>query len=605
MKFLFSATSALIAAFGSALLVGCAHKAQEAPSLAIDGPASKMVAQAGGAGPQIDPDEIESVEAEPGDIGADLPKQKLTTEILGQFIKGELAAQRENYRLAATTFIDLARQTRDPRIARRAVDMAYASRIPDLALEASRLWLAAEPRSDEAVRRLVGLLISLNRIDEARPYLQRLLASEGVNQGAVFLQFGRLLGANPDRDENLRVVRELAENYRDLPEAHIAVAQAALQASNYEVARESVAQANKLKPDWELAALIESQIIQRAEGSEATQTYIENYLKTHPKARDMRLTYARLLTAEKKYPQAREQFELVLKENTADPDVLISTALLAAQVKDYDAAEAHFKRYLELETRNAGLARYTLGQIAEDRMRYDEAIEWYRGIRPNSEQYLSGQFRQAHIRAKKGDVEGARKDLQAVTPMTNQQRVQVVLVEAALLNDAGRQKDAFDVIDGALEKLPNDSELLYQQSMQAEKIGRYDVLESSLRKLIRLKPDYAHAYNALGYSLADRNERLVEAQELITKALTLAPEDYYIMDSMGWVLYRQGKHDEAVKWLRRAYNGRSDAEIAAHLGEVLWAMGQRDEARKLWAEALSRTPGNDVLLKTVQRFQSP
>jgi tetratricopeptide (TPR) repeat protein len=180
--------------------------------------------------------------------------------------------------------------------------------------------------------------------------------------------------------------------------------------------------------------------------------------------------------------------------------------------------------------------------------------------------------------------------------------VQLILAEAQLLRDAKQEKEAFGVVDQALDKLPNNPDLLYDHAMLAEKLDRVDILESSLRKLIRIKPDHAHAYNALGYTLADRNQRLEEAQELIVQALKLSPDDAFIMDSMGWVLFRQGKGEEGLKYLQRAYSIRPDAEIAAHLGEVLWALGRRDEARKVWDEALKKTPDNDVLTKTVQRL---
>jgi tetratricopeptide (TPR) repeat protein len=207
------------------------------------------------------------------------------------------------------------------------------------------------------------------------------------------------------------------------------------------------------------------------------------------------------------------------------------------------------------------------------------------------------------VLTKQGDIEAAREFLHQQPTQTNQQRVQLILAEAYLLRDAKRVEDALDVVQDGLDKLPNDPELLYQRALLAEKLGRNDLLESSLRKLIRVKPEYAHAYNALGYSFADRNERLPEAYTLIQKALSLAPDDFYIMDSMGWVLYRQGKYEEALSYLQRAYSGRPDPEIAAHLGEVLWASGKHDEARKLLQDALAKAPTNETLQQTVQRFK--
>jgi len=177
------------------------------------------------------------------------------------------------------------------------------------------------------------------------------------------------------------------------------------------------------------------------------------------------------------------------------------------------------------------------------------------------------------------------------------------VAEAQLLRDANRTGDAYDLLGRALRDDPEQPELLYDYALTAEKLERYDVLESNLRKLIEVRPEHAHAYNALGYSLAERNTRLPEAKKLIEKALELAPEDYFIIDSMGWVLYRQGDLKGAAEQLRRAYLGRPDAEIGAHLGEVLWVMGDRGEADRVWQESLKTAPDNETLQKTIKRLK--
>jgi tetratricopeptide (TPR) repeat protein len=190
-----------------------------------------------------------------------------------------------------------------------------------------------------------------------------------------------------------------------------------------------------------------------------------------------------------------------------------------------------------------------------------------------------------------------------VNASNNQQRVQLILAEAQLLREAGQPEEAFAVVGRALEKLPDNTDLLYDYAMLAEKIDRIDILESSLRKVISIKPDHAHAYNALGYSLADRSMRLPEARELVEKALALSPDDAFIIDSMGWVEYRLGDSEKALEYLRKAYAERQDPEIAAHLGEVLWATGHHSEAEKVWNEALAKAPDNDTLIKTIKRFK--
>jgi Flp pilus assembly protein TadD len=241
--------------------------------------------------------------------------------------------------------------------------------------------------------------------------------------------------------------------------------------------------------------------------------------------------------------------------------------------------------------------------VAEERKDFPEALKWY-GEVGEGEQYVQAQIRYAQVLAHEGKLDEGRARLQqAAAKNGQQQRIQLILAEAQLLRDANQPKAAFDLVGQALDRVPNNPDLLYDYAMLAEKIERVDILESSLRKLIEIRPEHAHAYNALGYSLADRNQRLPEAQELIEKALKLAPDDSFIIDSMGWVLYRRGKLKDSLAYLRRAYAGRPDPEIAAHLGEVLWALGERSEAEHVWGDATKESPDNETLANTIKRLK--
>jgi Flp pilus assembly protein TadD len=247
-------------------------------------------------------------------------------------------------------------------------------------------------------------------------------------------------------------------------------------------------------------------------------------------------------------------------------------------------------------------ARFFLGQIAEEQKQWPRAIEWYDQIQ-DSEHALPARLRTANAIAKQGKIDAARQYLQKVSADYPDQQVQVTVAEAQVLRDANRNKDAFDLLDKALKADPDQPELLYDYALTAEKLEKYDILEQNLRKLIEVRPDHAHAYNALGYSFAERNTRLPEARELIEQALKLAPEDYFIVDSLGWVQYREGDLKGAAETLRRAYGGRPDAEIGAHLGEVLWVMGDRKEANRIWEESLKSAPDNETLQKTIKRLR--
>jgi len=211
-------------------------------------------------------------------------------------------------------------------------------------------------------------------------------------------------------------------------------------------------------------------------------------------------------------------------------------------------------------------------------------------------------MRTANALAKQGKLEEARAFLRSVNVTEEPQRVQLLTAESQLLRDANLHREAFDLLGQALAGSPDQPDLLYDQALTAEKLDRFDILEANLKRLIEIRPDHAHAYNALGYSFADRNLRLPEARKLIEKALELAPDDFFIIDSMGWVLYRMGDIKGAAQYLRRAWGGRPDGEIGAHLGEVLWVLGEREEARRIWQEALQASPENETLQKTLKRF---
>jgi len=245
--------------------------------------------------------------------------------------------------------------------------------------------------------------------------------------------------------------------------------------------------------------------------------------------------------------------------------------------------------------------RFMLGQVAEEQKNWQAATDWYLSLH-SGEHYLPSRLRTAGVMAKEGRLPEAREFLRTVNA-SGEQRIQLLIAEAQLLREANQHREAFELLGKALEAQPEQPELLYDHALTAEKLERFEVLEGSLRKLIQLKPDHAHAHNALGYSFAERNLRLPEARKLIERALELLPEDYYIVDSLGWVLFRMGDLKGAAEQLRRAYLGRPDGEIGAHLGEVLWMMGERAEAERIWQEALKNHPENETLHKTVKRLR--
>ena len=542
-----------------------------------------------------------SADVQPPSVKRNLPNQDLTEAVLYEYLLAEIAGQRGSMGLSAQAYADLAKRTRDPRIAKRATEIALYARMPNAAIESAQIWYETEPTSMQALQTLTSLLINAKRHTDAMPYLQKLLAAEGNSAADGFLQLSRLLANSQDKTLTLALVQQLAQPYPKLAQAHFAVAQAAVAADKRELALTEVRTASELKPDWEPAALLEAQLLQRQSNALALQR-LASFLERYPKAKDVRMSYARVLVAERKYPEARVEFQRLSRDFPDNVDVVFAIGVLSLQLQDYAQAEAFFKRLLVLPYREKNSVRMYLGQIAEDQKHYPDALRWYEEI-TGGEQHLQAQIRYAQVLYKQDKLDAARAYLRQIETDSSQARAQVLLTEAQMLRDANRTREAFDLIESALENMPDQPELLYDYAMLAEKLERMDLLESNLKKLIKLQPDHAHAYNALGYSLADRNLRLPEAQELIEKALQLAPDDPFIIDSMGWLLYRTGNNKQALEYLRRAYTARADPEIAAHLGEVLWAAGEQGEAEKIWLEAVKKTPGNDALNSTIKRFK--
>jgi tetratricopeptide (TPR) repeat protein len=530
-----------------------------------------------------------------------LPDVDLSEELLFKMMLAEVAVQRGQPHVAVQAYLELARETRDPRIAQRATEVAWNARFTAAALETAGIWLQADPGSTQARQIIAALLVNQQQLAEAQPHLERWLAADRANVGSSFLQLSTLFARHKDKAAVFKLMQSLARPYPDVPEAHLAVAQAAWNAEEHQASLDEARAALKLRPDWEIAALFVAQVLQRRSDDEAAG-YLGEYLQRYPKARDVRLNYARLLVNLKRYPDARKQFEALVAEYPDNADVVMAVALLAIQARDFDAAETQLKRVLELDYKDPDVVRFYLGQMNEERGRNEEALKWYAQV-GEGEQYVNARARSAAILSKEGRLAEAREFLQQSTAHNSQQRAQLVQAEAQLLRDAGQFQAAYDLLSGALEKMPNSPDLLYDHAMAAEKVNRLDVLEDNLKQLIKLRPDHAHAYNALGYTFADRNERIEEAHSLIGQALKLSPDDPFIMDSMGWVLYRMGRHQESLDYLQRAYKQRPDPEIAAHLGEVLWASGQRDAAMKLWTASLKEHPRNEVLQSTVKRFQ--
>ncbi|SFL60405.1 tetratricopeptide repeat protein [Nitrosomonas communis] len=529
-----------------------------------------------------------------------LPHQELTSELLFDFLLAETALQRDNLEVAVERYSKLARQTRDPRIAERATEVALRARQSDEAEKAVALWIELEPDSINARQAAAALFMSTGKLDKARPHLVKLLSSDKGTVDKAFMHLSRLLSRHDDNKAALKLLQQLAIPYSDLPEAHFAISQAAWNANQLDLALKEMKKALELRPDWEIAAIHQGRILQKIANAEAMSFY-ENYLAKYPKANDMRIAYVRMLMADKNFISARDQFQKLMTENPFNADIALAVGLLSLELNDFDSAEANFKKALELGYEDSNNIYFNLARIYEVTQRPDAALKAYQQV-SGGERYLPAQIRIAVLLLKKKGIDHARQHLHQLTPENEQQRAQLVLAEAQLLREVNAHYEVFKLLDKNLEKFPDQPDLLYDRALAADKIGKFDIVEKDLRKLIELRPDNAHAYNALGYSLAERGLRLPEALALIKKAVELSPEDPYIMDSLGWVYYRMGNFSEGLNYLNLAFATRPDPEIAAHLGEVLWVKGAKEDAEKVWRSALEAHPGNETLLDTMKRL---
>ncbi|MFO1414671.1 MAG: tetratricopeptide repeat protein [Burkholderiales bacterium] len=540
----------------------------------------------------------------------------LTADVFYRILLADVALQRGETSLAARAYYEAARETRDPRIAKRAAEVALAARMRGLAQESAKLWAALDPSAERPKQILATLSAGGNgkgNIDggfdsDLKTRLEKVLADAALSErgvGEVFLQINRFLADNLDKRQAYELVRELAKPYPNSAEAHFAVALAAYNGGIPEGSPDNTAlleidRALAIKPDWERAALLKAELLSRNKNDDAVR-YLSSFLAANPESRAAAGALAQLYVEQRKFAEARAVFQKLWDNDRSAREFEFGIAVLSVQMKDWVTAEALFTDLKKANYGENGAVELYLAQIADEQGRYEEAIERYKAV-PDGERAWLAKLRIAAIMGKMGKVADARRYLSDLPAVTIEQRVQVRQAEAQLLRDANDNQGAYDVLVQALKEHPDSPELLYDTAMVAERLDRIDDAEKRLRRVVELKPDDAQALNALGYTLVDRTPRIAEGQALIERALKLSPNDPFILDSMGWALFRQGKYDEAEKYLRRAMDERPDAEIAAHLGEVLWAKGEHARAQEIWQSQLKVNPDNAVLLETVRRL---
>lgn len=531
------------------------------------------------------------------------PAAELDAEVLYDVLLGEIAGQRGRIDTASEALARAARRTRDPRLAERATLAAVYAKQYHEALKTARLWVELRPTSADAREALAGVLLELDRLEDARAEFQQILQLE-KSQAAVeasYMRIAAVLGRVANRNAALDIMQGLVRQNAKAPVAHYALAHLAVRAGELDAAGAAIDRALALKPEWQDAALFKARILVSQKDMLKAQQFYEEFLRRQPSATNVRLHYARFLIDQKQWEKARDEFKRVATEMPDDADAVYAVGLLALQTNRMDEAETFLKRALALRPQN-DQARVYLGQVVEASKRYAEAARWYKEVEPG-ESYFEAQTRLAIVIARQNDIAGARAHLRGIQPENEQQRVQLLLAEDQILRDAKQYREALEVLNEGLKQLPDDKDLLYARALAAEKLDMLSLVEADLRAILKKDPKNVNALNALGYTLADRTDRYAEALEFLTQALELRPDDPFVLDSMGWLQYRLGNNAEAIRLLKRALAIRSDAEIAAHLGEVLWVTGDRHEAESVWTRALKDTPDNEALRGVIQKFK--
>lgn len=539
----------------------------------------------------------------------------ISADLFYRLLLGDVALQRGDSTLAARAYLDAARESQDARIAKRATEIALTARQRTLAQEAAKLWSSLDPGAERPKQVLAALAGSSDREpiepsgdEDLKLRLSRLLADTAISGGGVgdaFLQINRLFSQQSDKKAVFRLIKELAQPYPSSPEAHFAVALAGLNASNDDMAIASAAlsevdRALELRPDWERAALLKAELINKR-SPEAAIKYLQEFVASQPSSKGASGALAQFYVEQKRYGDARDVLRKLWDEDKSSKELEFGVATISLQMKDYDEAERLFKDLKTAGYGEAGTIDLYLAQVAEETKRYAEAIERYKAVDDGDRAWLA-KLRIGALLGKLGKMDEAKRWFADLPAVTIEQRVQVRQAEAQLFREAGDIPAAYAVLQRALEEHPESPDLIYDMALVAERMDKIDEAEARLTKLVELKPDDAQALNALGYTLVDRTKRTSEGLALIEKAHKLSPADPFIMDSMGWALYRLGRLDEAESYLKRALAERPDAEIAAHLGEVLWAKGDRDSARAVWKVQLESNPDNAVLKETVKRL---
>jgi len=542
------------------------------------------------------------------------PDATLSGETLFRILAAEIAAQRESYDLAGRTLLELARKVPDPRLARRALEFYLAGGDGAGALEAARHWSRLLPNDEEADSTVLALMAAAGQTEGLAAAL-RARIDAAVDKNAALNQALTVLGRLPERSQALAILdAALSPQVRRLAQAHLALSDVAQGGGDSQRAVLEARQALALQPDSEEAA---QRLLDYGMDVDPERALAEarEFAQRYPGARRLRLMRVSALVARGRHSEALAELQAMAHRAPEDFDLLYMQAQINYRAGQLEAAQGLLDQYVDVQAqrRNALASGAThadialsdayllLARIAERQGRLDEAFGILGRIDDPGMRH-SVRLRQAALLAQQGRIEQALAVARSATPQDDDDAVLGTLAVAQILRNAGRIDQAIAELTRADADYPDSIEIKYDLAMLYERQGSLAYFERLMREVLVLDPDHAHARNALGYTLADRNIRLQEAQALIQRAHELLPDDPYIMDSLGWVYFRMGRNDLALDYLQKAYDMRPEAEIAAHLGEALWQEGRRDEAMQRWREGAQADGESTTLRDTLRRL---
>lgn len=526
------------------------------------------------------------------------PKPELTSRLLYDLLLAEMALQRNDYDLAFKKYYEAAKQTRDSRLAKKATRVTLFSKNDAQTFKAVKLWSELQPDNIDVQQIYASSLLTKKQDKQAIVYLKRIITmSDNFDDG--FQRAVGLLDTIKEPERLTALFDQLAKGYEDQAIVRLNQAKLSFKLGDIAGAERHLNEALAIKPDYLDATLLKIQLLKKQNRQQEAIVLLEKLVKKQPDNINLRLELVRMLVAQKQVKKADIQIKQ-LSDKEINPEVIFAISLLAIEIEHLDDAKKYLERLYSYRL-YASEAAYFIAQLEASRENYAEAETWFKRVkhgRYTFEAYLG----LAVVYSQQKKFEQAFKLLDHPQASNNKQSVEILQIKAEVYAQAKQYKKAYEIYTEALAVSPDNHDLLYGRAMLAEKFNRIDLLEKDLHTILAENPNDNQALNALGYTLADRTDRYQEALQYIERALKIDSEDIATLDSLGWVLHKMGRNKEALKYLKKAYDKDQDPEIAAHYGEVLWVLGQTQEARVIWKKALKKYPKHEVLVGTTRRY---